>query len=466
MVLCYPKDIMNSGHLSRWQKLGYGVADLGAALSFVTINFFLFIFLVQVAGLNPALAGTAILIGRVLDAVTDPLMGLISDRTRSRWGRRKPYIWAGLVPVGLSFMLLWFVPEGSQTVKFLWATLTLCLFSVSFTVVQVPYMALTPELAPDYETRTSLTSYRIGFGTLASLLAAATPPLIVGAFALPGEVALGSRNGWLAVGIAFGLVIITSYLIMALITRETPKDLPVEAPTSLLDTYLSAFRIYGYPHILALFVLVTLGLGVIQVNLPIYLVSNLQFGEGQQSTIQGLLFIVAILSLPLWNLLSSRRGKRHAFAHGLVVLGISIPLLVWFSPPGMLSAYLIVMTVLAGIGTGAILLFPWAMLPDVVEFDEVQNGVRREGVIYAIFTFGQKLAIAASAFITGLVLEGLGYQGGVLEQSLRAKQGVVFMIGPLAALLFMLALWLVWLYPITRARHEAAQQQLLRRTST
>lgn len=455
---------MNSGHLSRWRKLGYGVADLGAALSFVTINFFLFIFLVQVAGLNPALAGTAILIGRVLDAVTDPLMGLVSDRTQSRWGRRKPFIWAGLLPVGISFMLLWFVPEGTQMVKFLWATFALCLFSVSFTVVQVPYMALTPELAPDYETRTSLTSYRIGFGTLASLLAAAAPPLVVGAFARPGDVALSSRDGWLAVGIIFGAVIIISYLIMALSVRETPRDVSRGGTSNLFQTYLSAFRVYGYPHILMLFMLVTLGLGVIQVNLPIYLVSNLKLGEGPQSIIQGLLFVVAILSLPLWTLLSSRRGKRYAFACGLALLGISVPLLVWFSPPGALSPYLIAMTVLAGVGTGAILLFPWAMLPDVVEFDEYQNGVRREGVIYAIFTFGQKLAIAVSAFLTGLVLERLGYEGGLLEQSVDAQQGVVFMIGPVAAFLFVLALWLVWLYPITRSRHEAVTQQLRRRT--
>ena len=449
--------------LSRRQKLAYGVADLGASLSYNAINFFLLFFLVNVLELRPALAGSVLLVGRVVDAVTDPLMGALSDRTRSRWGRRMPYIWAGLLPLGASFALLWFAPAGSQTTMFVLAALLLALHTVLYTVVQIPYMALTPALAPDYRARTELTSYRIGFGTLASLLAAAAPPLVVALFEPGLELSQTSPASWQWMGLVFAAVITLSYLTMALGVREPPaiRASPPRRPPFWREA-LSVFRSYGFTPVVLLFMTTTLGIGIVSSMLPFYLDAALRLTAEEQTLVLGVLFASAILSLPLWTRLAARTGKRLALGVGLVGLSIATLLLVAFSPPGV-SGYLMAMSVLAGIGVGAVLLFPWAMLPDVVEFDELASGHKREGLVYAIFTFGQKTAFALGVFLNGQVQELTGYQPGAAVQSEGAIQGIVTMVGPVAAAVFLAAVFWVWRFPISRERHEAARLELAER---
>jgi GPH family glycoside/pentoside/hexuronide:cation symporter len=449
--------------LSRRQKLAYGVADLGAALSYNAINFFLLFFLVNVLELRPMLAGSVLLLGRVVDAVTDPLMGALSDRTRSRWGRRMPYIWAGLLPLGASFALLWLVPAGSQTTMFVLAATLLMLHTVLYTVVQIPYMALTPALAPGYQARTELTSYRIGFGTLASLLAAAAPPLIIALFEPGLELSRTSQASWVWMGLIFAAVITLSYLVMALSVREPP--LPSFAPQPQPPFWRevpSVFRSYGFTSVVLLFMTTTLGVGIVSSMLPFYLDAALRLTAEEQTLVLGVLFVSAILSLPLWTHLAARTGKRLALGVGLVGLSMATLLLVAFSPPGV-SGYLMAMSVLAGIGVGAVLLFPWAMLPDVVEFDELASGHKREGLIYAIFTFGQKTAFALGVFLNGQVQEWTGYQPGAAVQSEGAIQGIVTMVGPVAAAVFLAATFWVWRFPISRERHEAARLELAER---
>lgn len=449
--------------LSLREKWGYGVADLGAALSYNAINFFLLFFLIEVVGLRPALAGLVLLSARLIDAVTDPLMGMITDRTRSRWGRRKPYIWAGAVPFGITFALLWTVPDASQATMFIFAALAVALHVVVFTIVQVPYMALTPELAPEYSERTALTSYRVGFSTLASLLAAAAPPLLVALLNSGQGLPQDARYGWVGMGLIFGALMTLAYLVMAATVRERRTLQVPFGALNLWQEYRSAFAVFGYPQVLLLFMVVTIGLGIVSSILPFYLVSAIRLSPGEQTGILGLLFGVAILALPAWNILSARAGKKAAFTAGLLILSLGLLLLVTLSPPGYLSPLLLLFTILAGLGVATVLLFPWAMLPDVVEFDELNTGQRREGLLYAIFTFGQKLAFALGAFLNAQMLELVGYQRGAIEQSAQAVLGIQWMIGPVASAAFLVAVLMVWRYPITKAKHEEARAALARR---
>ena len=446
--------------LSLRTKLGYGVADVGASLSYNAVNFFFLFFLVDVAGLRPGLAGAALLSGRLIDAVTDPLMGTLSDRTRSRYGRRKPYIWAGLVPFGVSFALLWAIPSASQGVSqgviFTLAALALALHAVIYTVVQVPYMALTPELAPGYEARTALSSYRIGFGTLASLIAAAAPPLLVASindFVGRSET---DQLGWTYMGVTFGAVMSASYLLMALSVREPRASLNPQ--TSKPPPLRSVLETRGYLALIALFVSVTLGLGIVSSMLPFYLAS-LQLSSGEQTLILGLLFTVAILALPLWNITAGRAGKSGALALGLAVLIVGLLLIVLVPSVG-LSPSLLTSVTLAGVGTGAALLFPWAMLPDVAEFDLLAHGARREGLLYAVFTFAQKSAFALGAALNAGVLELAHYDADVPSS---AQSAITWMVGPAAALAFLVALLLAWRYPIRKADHDAVREMLERK---
>jgi glycoside/pentoside/hexuronide:cation symporter, GPH family len=444
--------------LTTQEKLGFGVADVGASLTYIAINTWLFYFLVNIVGLGPLLAGTVFVLGRVFDAVTDPIMGVLSDRLKPTLGR-KPFIVWGAIPLGISFALLWLVPEASQTVKFLLSSFLFLLFSLLYTIVQMPYMALIPELAESYDERTSLSSYRAAFGTFASLLAVAVPPIIV-SMVSPGDLVQSRPVGWLVMGVMFGAITSASYLIMTATVKEPKRVETSTVSTSFVSEYLSAFKIFGFTQIFLLFIVVTIGLMMVNSILPFFLESSLKISGGNQSAVLGTLFVVAILVFPLWTIVASRFGKRTALIVGLVILALSLILLVQFSQPGSLSIYLMVMTALAGVGLSAVMLFPWAMLPDVVEFDEASSGRRREGLVYALFTFGQKIASSIGVFSNAIVASVFGYKQGVLEQAPTAVNAIKWMTGPIAALVFLIAIGFVLAFPITKARHEAVRAKL------
>jgi len=455
---------MNSSPLSLKLKLSYGIADIGASLAYVTINIFLLKFLVDVAGLRPALAGWAFLVGRAVDAITDPLMGMLTDRFQSRWGRRMPFIWAGIIPIGLSFALLWMLPSfENQMQLFALTCLMLSFHAVAYTVVQVPYLALTPELAPEYSQRTVLSSFRAGFGTFASMIASAGPPLVVAIFSAQNDM-----QGWTAMGIIFGLIISLSYLVMALGVQTTDAfkliktksvDKTDSRPTTALwQSYKSVFSAYGFSAIFVLFVVVTIAFGVLSANLPFYLEHGFGLTGSAQTIPMALLFGVAIISLVLWTFVSARLGKRSAFAIGIVLLGVSLPLLVYLSPYGGLSPQLVGFSGLAGMGLGAVILFPWAMLPDVADFDERESSERREGLLYAIFTFGQKLAVALGTFINAQILALVGYVPGEPSQTVTAVSGIRSLTGIVAPCIFFVALYFLWRYPISKESHESLKQ--------
>jgi glycoside/pentoside/hexuronide:cation symporter, GPH family len=440
------------------EKLGFGVADVGASLTYIAINTWLFYFLVNIVGLQPLLAGVVFLLGRIFDAITDPIMGVLSDRLKPKIGR-KPFILWGAVPLGISFALLWLVPDASQTIKFLLSSFLFLLFSLLYTIVQMPYMALIPELAESYDERTSLSSYRAAFGTFASLFAVALPPIIVGLIS-PGDLVQSRPVAWLVMGVIFGVITSMSYLVMAVSTRE-PKRMEVSSPTfSYFGEYVSAFKIYGFPQIFFLFIVVTMGLMITNSILPFFLESNLRLSGNDQSVVLGTLFIIAIAVFPLWNVAATRFGKRASLNIGLVIYAVSLFLLAWFTQPGGISAFLLVMTVVAGVGLSALILFPWAMLPDVVEFDQASSGRRREGLVYALFTFGQKIASSIGVFSNAIVTSLFGYKQGVLEQAPATVNAIKWMTGPVAALVFLVAIFFVFAFPITKARHESVRAKL------
>jgi glycoside/pentoside/hexuronide:cation symporter, GPH family len=440
------------------EKLGFGVADVGATLTYIAINTWLFYFLVNIVGLQPLLAGLVFVLGRVFDAITDPIMGVLSDRLKPKIGR-KPFIVWGALPLGISFALLWLVPDASQTVKFLLSSFLFLLFSLLYTIVQMPYMALIPELADNYDERTSLSSYRAAFGTFASLIAVAVPPIIVSLIS-PGELSQSRPLGWLVMGLVFGALTTLSYFIMVASVKE-PKRVEASSPSSsFISEYTSAFRIYGFPQVFLLFIVITIGLMITNSILPFYLESSLKISGGDQSIVLGVLFVVAIVVFPLWTLLANRFGKRTALNLGLVIYAFSLLSIVQFTPPGSISAYLIIMVVMAGIGLSAVLLFPWAMLPDVVEFDEASTGRRREGLVYALFTFGQKIASSIGVFSNAIVTSVFGYQQGTTEQAPATIAAIKWMNGPIAALVFLIAILFVLAFPITKARHEEIRAKL------
>ncbi|MCX6066987.1 MAG: MFS transporter, partial [Chloroflexi bacterium] len=167
--------------LSRRTKLMYGIGDGGINLADTMVGLLFAIFLTDVVGLRPGLAAVVVFIGRTFDYVNDPLIGYLSDRTRTRWGRRRPFILFGMLPFALVYMLLWWIPPfTTQLGLAIYYGLAFVLYDTAATVLYMPYFALTPELTSDYDERTSLTTYRMVFSTIGAMVAFTVPLAIIG----------------------------------------------------------------------------------------------------------------------------------------------------------------------------------------------------------------------------------------------------------------------------------------------
>ncbi|MFN2321345.1 MAG: MFS transporter [Trueperaceae bacterium] len=441
-------------------RVAYGVSDLGASLTFVAVNTWLLYVLVNVAGVPPLWAGAVFVIGRLVDAVTDPVMGVLADRWRDRVGRL-PFLRWGALPLAVAFAAVWWSPDLGPVAAVVYAIASFVAFGIAYTVVQVPTMALTPELARDYDGRTALTSWRVGFGVVASLLAVAAPPLVVLAVAGGGDLAAAGPEGWRAMGIAFGLVAMAAYLTTAINVPEPPRRPRSTTPGRAGGgSWIGAFRSPGFAAVFSIFLVVTIGLMIVNSMLPFFLESALRLPGEAQTVVLGLLFGTAVVAFPAWGRASEAWGKRAALTVGLVLLAGSVLALVAFAPVGAVGPTLLTFTVLAGVGLAAVMMLPWAMLPDVVEFDALAVGRRREGLLYALFTFGQKAAGSIGVFANALVAAAFGYVQGSAIQSDATIVGLRAMTGPVAAGVFAVAALLVWTYPITRATHEAARAEL------
>jgi glycoside/pentoside/hexuronide:cation symporter, GPH family len=443
--------------------LGVGFAEIGASLTFVSINTWLLYYLINVAGVSPLLAGAVFVVGRVVDAVTDPVMGIFSDRVRDRVGRLVFVKW-GAIPLGVAVVVLWWAPAASGGGAAAAALAALLLTSVLYTVVQMPVLALTPDLVPDYDGRTRLTNVRVAFAVVASMAAVAVPPAIVLGVTGGSSLAGSDPWGWVVLGVVIGTVTAAAYLALPALVREPRSARPLP-PATGLRAWWSVFQTPGYLSVLVVFLLVTLALMLINSMLPFALESVVGVPGEAQTLVLGTLFGSAVLSFPFWTFVTTRVGKRGALTIGAPLMGLAVWGLVATAPRGEVGVVLLAWTVVAGIGLASVMATPWAMLPDVVEFDTLRSGEHREGLIYAIFTFGQKLAGSVGVFANAMAVSLFGYVPGVALQSQRTVDGFALVLGPVACGILVLAALTVWTSPITRASHAAARQALAAATA-
>ncbi|MDR2102753.1 MAG: MFS transporter, partial [Treponema sp.] len=197
---------MGNQKLSVRQKLGFGIFDLGGNMFFTLMGFWCLKYLTDVVGLAAALAGAALMVGKLWDAVTDPVMGYLSDRTRSRWGRRRPYLLFGALPMMLTMLFFFTSPHiESPLLLTLWAIAALMLLNTASTVINIPYSSLTPELTDDYHERTSLNGYRFGCAVFGTITGAAAVQPLVSAFAHPQAAdPLLDKRGFSMMGLILG----------------------------------------------------------------------------------------------------------------------------------------------------------------------------------------------------------------------------------------------------------------------
>jgi GPH family glycoside/pentoside/hexuronide:cation symporter len=439
-----------SDKLKGTTKLLYGVGDVGNATVNSAIQFFLLVFYTDAALIAPALASSALLVGKIWDAVNDPLFGWISDRTASRFGKRRVYMIFGALPLAVSIVLLWRVPLGlSEVAIFAWIAGSFVFYDTMNTLTSVPYYALTAELTGDYDERASLTAFRMVLGVPAYLVGAALTPAIAGLFA-------SKRTGYASVGMIYAVIAATVLWIAAAGIRERKKISESKSETPPLRAFTTTFRNRPFVQLIVAYLVANIAFALTQTLMAYYLTYQLRM-EGQVPLVMGLMLVTVGLFLFPWKWLSERINKGPAYALGLAIVGAAVASTFLFPAEPTPLIYLVAFV--AGIGLSAQWVFPWAMVPDVVEYDRLETAEYRGGMYYGVWGFSTKLTAALGVALTGLVLQLYGYVPNV-EQGARTLFGIRLFFGPVPLLALLIALPLLIWYPITRKSHAELREKL------
>ena len=447
--------------LSTKEKFAYGMGDFALMIGYGAIGFYLVFFLTDVAGLPAEWAGYIFLIARIWDAVTDYAMGLISDRTKSRYGKRRPYILFGAVPFGIVFYLMWIVPFESQGMLFAYYLSVVILFNTIFTIISIPYNALTPEMTQNYDERTSLSGFRMGLSFSGTLVAAAGI-MFVADFIFPGEEAY--RSSFPVIGIIFGTIASAALIFTFLGTKERVVDHKQVPRKSFFKNLKSIFALREFRIVIGMFLFNMVGFDLIQVMLIYFLKQVIHVSENVTFVIMAVPLIVAIAAAPLWVKLGEKWGKKKAYQVAAIYLSISL-LVCLVAPVGNL-AFMIVLSAFVGIGISASQVIPLSIIPDVIEVDEYRNGTRQEGAIYGIIMFLYKFASAIAINVATLILGFWGYMEVsadtvaevVQPESAITAIRIIMGIGP--GIFFLISALFVKMLPITKERFDEIKKAI------
>jgi glycoside/pentoside/hexuronide:cation symporter, GPH family len=437
--------------LSLGTKLGFGVCDLGGNLFFTAMGFWTLTYLTDTVLLPAALAGIAVMGGRVWDAVTDPMMGYISDRTRSRWGRRRPYLFFGAVPLFLTMWWFFTNPhlEGNKTLLTIWATFALCLLNTAYTIVNVPYSSLTPEMTNDYHERSNLNGFRFSFAVIGTMAGAGLVWPLVGLFS-------SKSQGFSVLGAVFGIVMAVTALITFFSVRE-PGHEKAERPTeSFIKTYGAVFK--NKPYLIVLF---TYALNITALNFVmgifVFYFKYIYNNEGAVAIAMILFLAIAMAFIPVSVMISKRIGKKKIYQISLSMIIIAC-MVIFFQGHLLGMNFFYGVMVFAGIGLGFGYVSPWAMLPDTIELDAVNTGKRKEGSFYGMWTFMSKMGTAFAIYFSGGILALAKYVPNAV-QSPSAILAIRWLIGPIPSVIFLAAIILVQFYPLDEKAYAALLEE-------
>ena len=433
-------------------RLGYGIGDIAICLYWSGVGLYLLYFYTDVVGISPSLAGLIYGIGMLWDAVTDPFMGYIAERTRTKWGVYRPYLLFGNVPLALSFVLLFWVPPFEGAMLFSFLLFTNLLHRTCFTIVSVPFSSLTPRITSDSQERTNLTGFRmLGAQTGTNLMALLAFPII---FWVGGE---DESSGFLVLGVIAGLTALAIHAVTFMTVKEPENDLGIERVGGSLAEAAQAVAKNG-PFWLVFSATLIVGITTIFFgnNLIYYTKYALNLHE-HQGTILFTSGIIAFLSIPIWWVISNRIGKKLTW---LISSSVTLIALISFYlyPISQLNE-LLVLVGFIGFGSGAGGILFWSMLPDTIEYGEVHTGVRSESSLYGFMTFAQKGSIAFAIIILGLVLDAIGFQANEIQtestiSDMKAIMTLIPIIGIASSLI------IIYFYPIDAKMHKELLRQL------
>ena len=451
------------GKVSTGGKLAYGIGAIAENTMQNGINNMANPFFNVALGVSPALLGIATSVFRLWDAITDPLMGMLSDRTESRFGRRAPYIIGGAILAGLLFALMWWCPRGmSPAFYFAWFMMISILFYTAFTVFGVPYVALGYEMSPDYNDRTKIMSYRTWFASLSGV-------------GLQWIFWLTQRScfddivdGMRWIGIGVGIFMVIMGVTPGLFIKErklTVAEITRNKETVKLSGLLKVFEVKPFRcilwslswAILGMFLVITLGF---YINVYYVFRGDLKAASVLIGASGTFYHICCMLSVPLIAWVSGKLGKKVSLLIFMFIAVIANLMKWWcFTPENPWLQ--LVSTGLIAPGMSAVWTLMASMTADVTDLDELENGTRREGSFGAFYGWTMKLGFAFCFLISGYILVWTGFDvalGGAQPERTLFLIRLLYTIVPAVGIL--IAMVIIMRFPINRQRAEEIRRQL------
>ncbi len=439
------------------EKVAYGLGDMSSSMFWKLMGMYMLYFYTDVFGLAPATVGTMFLITRIWDSVTDPVIGLIADRTHTRWGKFRPYILFGAVPFAVFGILTFVVPDFSYAGKLVYAYITYTLMMMVYSIVNVPYASLLGVMSSDPKDRNTLSSYRMFFAYLGSFVVLALAEPLVGAFSGAGENS-SEAHGWLYMVVLIGSVCALLFFICFRGTRERVKPMP-SGQSSVWTDIKDLARNYPW------WILLGAGIAALIFNsirdgAAIYYFKYYIAPEGHGDDIFGGFFPLSSLYLVLGQAsnmvgvalaapVANRIGKKKTY---MAAMGLAALLSMAFYSLGPDHITLIfILQGLISISAGCVFPLLWSMYADISDYSELKTGKRATGLIFSSSSMSQKIGWTLGGAITGWLLGYYGLQSNAVQSS-EMLSGIRMIVSYFPAVGALLSLVFISFYPLSEKR--------------
>ncbi len=398
--------------VSRKERYIFASGDFFGGGAQIIINFYFLIFLTDVFKIRPYLAGIIIFVAQVWDAISDPMMGIITDRTRTRWGRRRPYFLIGFFGILATFFLIWYpISSHSEWVRFFYMLFAYLLYKTVSTIVMVPYSAMSSEISIDFKERTLINGTRLVFSQASSLICAVAPIEIVKAFP-------DLRTGYMVMALAFGFFFAIPYLLMFLFTKERVNIENDEKVKWSLKEFLEPFQVRAFRFLVSIYLFSFLAMDIVSTIFAYYMNYYLK-RPSELNYVLGALLITQLVCVPLVIKATYRIGKSGVIKNSVIIWMVGI-LFMALIQPNWPDWVIYFTAVFMGLGVAGCVVMPWVMFPDVTDVGEMAFGRRNAGSFSGIMTLSRKTSAAIGIFLISIILEFAGY----IEPMTAVENGV------------------------------------------
>ena len=439
-------------------KLAYAAPAFALALVGIPVYIYIPKFYTDVVGVHMTVLGYLVLAVRLFDALTDPAIGFLSDRTRTPFGRRRPYMAVGSGLLALTIYLLFNPPAGSPTFETLWFGVFMFALFFFWTVVVVPYESLGPEITFDYHERTTLFALRDGALIAGTLVAASSPALVAWLYGLAGSVE-GERAKFFWISVWYAPLVL-GFSWWCVLSIRGKRQVQSTTDLGFFEGVRQVWRNRPFVILLVSYTVSAFGSNLPATLILYYVEYVLQ--SKHADVFLALYFVTGVLFLPCWIGISRKMGKKPTWILSMVI-NTGAFVAVFFLGPGDAAIYG-ALVVVSGIGFGATLALPSAMQADVIDYDELLCGRRREGQYVGLWSVSKKLAAALGVGTALTILGMIGYQPGV-QQTEEVMLGLRMLYALVPSVCNFVALLIATTYPISAAVHGDIKAAIARRKS-